>query len=230
MTIILSYCHKDSTAAMALARLLATRTNMTAHELVLYASSTAKLPSQKLIDDLEATALKLAVIQCTNDAADYPLGPNLQVAGLFTKLQSGDFKTQKTLMLIEPDGFPRCADWADRIQAAHDTAGRAVSGHYIHWVDPKHYNGNLCIDREFIEATPVLRRPVITAWDCHHAELLAENGAENPEIYLPRHPEPHMPTDYWLTTRKNGHLSAYVHGSAGFAVIEHITREGFPTT
>jgi len=230
MTIILSYCHKDASAAFALARLIATRTDMEAHELILYSSQHAPLPTLELVEELKAH-MKLAVMRCDNDTKDYPLGANLMFAGLMTII-AGGFEVQDTIFLAEADAFPTSADWANRIEAAHGKFESAVSGHWIDWVEPNHYNGNMVLDREFILRTPVLRRPVFVAWDCHHAEWLAEIGAgplsDNPEILLPQKPEPNMPAEWWFAQRKNGKRPSYIHGQSGFAIIDRLQREGFP--
>ena len=228
MTIILSYCHRDYSAAFTMARLLARKTDLRGHRFMFYASMHAPLPSKEPEDGPWGFGCPVDVLQCDGDPYGYPAGPNYQFAGLAKTVLGGKFPgDEERICLIESDSFPTRGDWADVLVDAHLATGKRVSGSLVDWIDPVHINGSLVIDRSMIEDYPVLGRPVIEAWDVHHAELLLSEGADNPEIMLARKEETYMPTDWWWGLEKEGKQPAWVHGIRGFAMLDRLEREGF---
>lgn len=212
MKVILSYSHKDYNLAWYAASVMLAHTDMKPENLVLYASKKAPLPPKALSG--------IATLQCEGDNERYPLGPNIMVASLFQSVAMGHFGER--VFLIEPDGFPTCKDWYNKVLKAHLDTNAWVSGFLVHWVNPIHYNGNLVIEAEYVKQNPCLARPVLDAWDCHHAELLVRGGAINPEIVSPQRLIQSYPTKWWKQ-----HKAAWVHGCQNFQMWEDIERNGF---
>lgn len=219
MKIVMSYSAVDYNLCFSALALLLEKTEFPVEQLYAHGSQFAP--------DLPEALVRKGVnyIKCMSDSSKYPLGPNMMFAGIMKYAQ--DKGWDEPMFLCEPDGFPTCADWYERIRAAHDETGAMVSGSWVGWVKPKHYNGNMVIHPKLLTAAPWLGRVCHDPWDCFHAELLAKFGHENKEIYNPRRVIKNYPTRWWLGLNVGGHVPAWIHGCQTFQVWEHIEREGF---
>lgn len=229
MLIVLSYCHRDYLAAMKLAEFLGRKTDLRGHEFMFYGSSGARGPAGEAVQWLNG-ADRLHVWRSPKDVQEYPLGPNMMVANFREQMvKFGEEVIPDTIFLIESDAFPTCRDWAHRVERAHADMELAVSGQWVDWSEPNHVNGSLVMGRDALADNAVLGRPVLTAWDVHHAELLAPFGAkhDNPEVMLARKAETYMPNEWWRALKKNGKTPAWIHGCRGFAMIEYLMANGF---
>jgi hypothetical protein len=189
----------------------------------LYAHGSNSAPP--LPPDLQAAGI--TYIKCMNKDGEHPIGPNTMFAAILHYFAAKGY--DGPLFLCEPDGFPRCADWYARVLGSHVDTGKNVSGSWIGWVDPVHYNGNLVIETRMLKLYPWIGRVVVDAWDCFHAELFATEGAPNPNIVNPRRQVVHYPLSWWHTVvNAQGKVPAWVHGCQSFAAWEHIAEIGFP--
>jgi len=220
MKVVMTYCHKDWNVAFAAVKVLLARTLVPAGKLVLYGSEHAPGP-RKDIGDVE-------YLKSTGDPAHYPLGSNVMFAGLMAHAVNSGW--DEPVFMVEPDGFPTRPDWYERVLGAHLEVGTHVSGSWIDWVEPKHYNGNMVIDPDLVRVYPCLARPTYTSWDCFHAELLGKLGANNVEIVNPRRDLMWYPSEWWWNgghKERPEHVPAWVHGYQGFGMWERIAKGGF---
>jgi len=217
MNVVMPYCHKDYNLAFYAASVIRHRTDCPMDNFYLYGSQYAPAPPKEL---------RVKYLKCTNDKIDYPMGPNYMFAGLMNMLADG--KLGDLVFSAEPDGFPTCKDWYQRVWDGHKKAKRMVSGSLVDWVEPPHINGNAVFDAKFAKSYPVLQRPTVMAWDCHHAELILENGNLNKEILNPRRNVSSYHTGWWFSHKVNGKTPAWIHGCQSFQCWEKIEHEGFP--
>jgi len=216
----MSYCWKDRALAVSAAALLTRKTSIPEGQLWLYGSEFAEPPPPELID------MGVNYIQSAKDSQSYPLGPNYMFANLMALMEREGW--DEPVFMCEPDGFPTCADWYERVRAAHIAAEALASGCWIQWTPIQHYNGNMVISPAILRQLPALKRPVVVAWDCHWAELIAKYGRVNPEIMNPRKDARTYPLKfYWDCRNHNGERPAWVHGVQNFSAWERIDERGF---
>ena len=219
MRVVMSYSHKDYNLAFSAAALLLEKTEIPEGKLYLYGSKYAPPAPDELLK--RATYIGSPV-----DSLEYPLGPNMMFAGLMRFADKNGWT--EPVFMCEPDGFPTCAGWYQRVYDAHKATGAYVSGSLVGWVDPKHYNGNMVIDPALIKIEPRLARVCYDPWDCFHAEFFAKVGAPNKEILNPRRKLSIYPTKWWWNQRQaDGYRPAWVHGCQTFQMWENIDRDGF---
>lgn len=216
MKLVMPYCHKDYNVAFYAVDVLLRRTNINPEDIVLYGSQRAPRAPKELRKRIGKA------LQSQRDSTSYPLGPNEMIAAFFGLVMGQDLGD--TYFLAEPDGFPTAPDFMERIEAEHTRMNAKVSGSMVDWLQPHHLNGNVVINREFIIENPVLARPVIEAWDVHHAELLHLHGRRNKEVHNARRDLVHYPLSWWWRQTVDGHRPAWVHGFQGFAMWEQIDR------
>lgn len=214
MKVVLTYSHKDWNLAFFATSQLLNKTSIKGENLVLYGSRYAPEPPKQL------HGVGITYIKCKDDKAVYPLGPNLMFANLMRLLSQN--LIGERIFMIEPDGFPTCRDWYKKVLKAHLDTNAWCSGSFVDWVEPNHYNGNMVIEAQFARDNPCLGRPVIEAWDCHHAELIRNAGANNAEIHNAKRDLILYPTKWW-----EQHKQAWVHGCQNYQMWERIKREGF---
>lgn len=212
MIVIMSYSHKDYNLAFYAAEMLLRKTEFPGDKFLLYGSEAAPKPPMDL---------GIPYIKSEKDSNKYPAGPNLMFSGLMSLAEK---KFNDPLFLCEPDGFPTCTDWYERVKEAHSATGKHVSGSLVSWVDPPHLNGNLVIEPAIIRRYPWLKRPVVQAWDCFHAEILLDEGADNAEILNAYRGMLSYPTEWWFGHEKNGRTPAWIHGCQSYQAWEHIAR------
>ena len=219
MKVVMSYSAMDYNMCFSGLALLLSKTDVPPEQVFVHGSQFAPDVPVSLVDQ------GITYIRSKGDSTRYPLGANMMFAGLMRYIQ--DEGWDEPVFLCEPDGFPTCADWYERVKAAHEEQGTPVSGSYVGWIEPRHYNGNLVIHPKVLTAAPWLTRVCYDPWDCFHAELLAKFGANNKEIYNPRRVLKNYPTKWWWKLTNKGHRPAWIHGCQTFQVWEHIEREGF---
>ena len=220
MKVILSYSARDFNLAFSAAKLLLTKTDMPPDKFYLYGSQHAPDPHREIQDNCAG------FIPCKGDAKGYPLGPNMMFATIIRYANEQGWK--EPMFLMEADGFPTCEDWYGRVRDAHNQLGSLVSGSWIGWVDPPHFNGNLVIHPDMLRIAPWLQRVTHDPWDCFHAEVLKKHGWHNKEILNARRTRAYYPTAWWLGLKQaDGHKPAWIHGCQNFQMWEHIQREGF---
>jgi hypothetical protein len=220
MKIVMSYCWKDRALAVSAAALLATKTRIPEGKLWLYGSAHADAPPPEVL------ALGVGYIQSAKDAQAYPLGPNYMFANLMALMERE--RWDEPVFMCEPDGFPTCEDWYERVLTGHVESSALASGQWVDWVAPHHYNGNMVLSSPILKAIPALQRPVIMAWDCHWAEAIAQYGAVNHEIVSPRKDARIYPlTFFWDCRNARGERPAWVHGVQHFSAWERIAEKGF---
>lgn len=227
MTVVIPYCHKDAEAAFSLASIILNQCDLKRHSLMLYAADKDCTPPVGMFPP------EVVSFHLSGAAMTHPQGPNDMFAMFCRLVHTGRFEVPRWFF-AEADSFPTCANAVNRVEDAHVQAGTLVSGCHVDWLDgkidtPHHLNGNLVMDREMVMRNPVLCRRVIGAWDCHHAELIMANGADNREIWLPLRKDVIKTTDWWMNSvRPDGHKPAWIHGCRGMACLDRITREGLP--
>lgn len=217
MKVVLSYSAKDYNLAFSAASLLLEKTTMPPEKLIMYGSNYGPPPPERLMKHIGR------YIQPFEDAPKYPLGPNMMAAYLFTLMQKEAW--DEPVFMCEPDGFPLCEDWYDRVKDEHERLGTLVSGSWVGWVDPPHYNGNMIVHPKLADLHPCLKRVTYEAWDVFHAEFFASVGAHNKEIHNPRRTIPYYPTKwYFAQTTDEGYKPSWIHGCQNFQAWEKIEK------
>jgi hypothetical protein len=215
----MSYSHKDWNLAYYALKVLIKHTDFPVRKFVLYASEGAPVTPKEFND------MGVELMRCGTDSAQYPLGPNSMFANL---MKHAADRWQEPIFMCEPDGFPTCRNWYERIRDAHNATKRLASGSWIDWVNPPHFNGNMVVDPMAPQIHPCLTRITFEAWDVFHAEFFAKYGAVNPEIYNPHRPTKFLHTGFWKKQAlPNGYKPAWIHGCQSFQMWEHINQNGF---